>query len=195
MKVINALKAELEKCFATQVVIEPSNAVARKEMRVMFNGLRSLNRLSVQSQGSYTPYEMLIDVVISARVSGGNTECFLASQQMQLNILLTEYLTNELLIFPNIGEMLPVGFGNLDQRLEIVGDAELFNATKQNSGWSAPKETDDFTPRDDLFVWREDWQATLVMTVHKHFINPKVSEITSVNQLSGESSTISDESN
>lgn len=191
MKVINAIKAELEKRFATQVVIEPSNAIARKEMRVIFNGLRALNRLSTQSQGSYTPYEMLIDVVISARVSGGNTSCFLANQQMQLNILLTEYLTNELLIFSDIGERLPIGFGNLDQRLEIVGDAELFNATKQGSGWSAPKDNDNFEHQDELFTWREDWQVTLAMTVHKHFINPKVTEITSVNQLSGESSIIS----
>lgn len=191
MKVINAIKAELEKRFATQVVIEPSNAIARKEMRVIFNGLRALNRLSTQSQGSYIPYEMLIDVVISARVSGGNTSCFLANQQMQLNILLTEYLTNELLIFPDIGERLPIGFGNLDQRLEIVGDAELFNATKQGSGWSAPKDNDNFEHQDELFTWREDWQVTLAITVHKHFINPKVTEITSVNQLSGESSIIS----
>lgn len=195
MKVINALKTELEKRFNTQVVVEPSNAIARKEMRVMLNGVRALNRLSVMTQGSYTPYEMLIDVVISARVSGGNTQCFLASQQMQLNILLTEYLTNELLIFTDIGERLPVGFGNLDQRLEIVGDAELFNATKQGSGWSAPKENDNFQHQDELFTWREDWQVTLAMTVHKHFINPKVREITSVNQLSGESSTITDEDN
>lgn len=195
MKVIRVLEKTLEAALGMQAVVEPSNAIARKEVRVMFNGIRGLNRLSTAAQRDYVPYEMLVDVVISARISGGNTRGFLASQQMQLNLCMTDYLTNDLIVLKNIGEALPVGFGDLSERLTIVGDAELLDTRKVASGWSEPKRDDDFDHKDDLFVWREDWHATLELTVHKHFINPNVREITSVNQLSGESSTITNEDN
>ncbi|EGQ8442830.1 hypothetical protein GTW15_07515 [Vibrio cholerae] len=176
-----------------QAVIEPSNAIARKEVRVMFNGIRSMSRLPLATQGAYVPYETLIDVVISARVSGGNTQCFLSSQQMQLNLCMTDFLTNDLIVLKDIGEALPAGFGGLSERLSIVGDAEISDARKIGSGWSEPKRDDDFEHKDELFVWREDWQATLELTVHKQFTNPDVIEITAHSELTGESHTISDE--
>ncbi|MGL4830862.1 MAG: hypothetical protein ACRCXG_16380, partial [Vibrio sp.] len=124
MKVIRALEKALEEALGMQAVVEPSNAIARKEVRVMFNGIRGLNRLPLAVQGSYVPYEMLVDVVISARVSGGNTQCFLSSQQMQLNLCMTDFLANDLIVLKDIGEALPVGFGGWNERLTIVGDAE-----------------------------------------------------------------------
>lgn len=193
MKVIRALKTSLEEALGMQAVIEPSNAIARKEVRVMFNGIRSMSRLPLATQGAYVPYETLIDVVISARVSGGNTQCFLASQQMQLNLCMTDFLTNDLIVLKEIGEALPAGFGGLNERLTIVGDAEISDARKMGSGWSEPKRDDDFEHKDELFVWREDWQATLELTVHKQFTNPDVTEITAHSELTGESHTISDE--
>ncbi len=192
MKVIRALKTSLEETLGMQAVIEPSNAIARKEVRVMFNGIRSMSRLPLATQGAYVPYETLIDVVISARVSGGNTQCFLASQQMQLNLCMTDFLTNDLIVLKDIGETLPAGFGGLSERLTIVGDAEVSDARKIGSGWSEPKHDDDFEHKDELFVWREDWQATLELTTHKHFTNPDVTEITAHSELTGESHTISD---
>lgn len=193
MKVIRALEKALEETLGMQAVVEPSNAIARKEVRVMFNGIRGLNRLPLAVQGSYVPYEMLVDVVISARVSGGNTQCFLSSQQMQLNLCMTDFLTNDLIVLKDIGEALPVGFGELSGRLTVVGDAEISDARKIGSGWSEPKRDDDFEHKDELFVWREDWQATLELTVHKQFTNPDVTEITAHSELTGESHTISDE--
>ncbi|MBT2919824.1 hypothetical protein [Vibrio anguillarum] len=193
MKVIRALEKALEEALGMQAVVEPSNAIARKEVRVMFNGIRGLNRLPLAVQGSYVPYEMLVDVVISARVSGGNTQCFLSSQQMQLNLCMTDYLTNDLIVLKDIGEALPVGFGELSGRLTVVGDAEISDARKIGSSWSEPKRDDDFEHKDELFVWREDWQATLELTVHKQFTNPEVTEITAQSELTGESHTISDE--
>ncbi len=193
MKVIRALEKALESATGMEAVVEPSNAVARKEIRVMFNGVRAMNRLPIATQGAYVPYEMLVDVVISARVSGGNTQCFLSSQQMQLNLCLTDFLTNDLIVLKDIGEALPVGFADLSERLTIMGDAEISDAKKIASGWSEPKQNDDFERKEELFVWREDWQATLELTVHKHFTNPDVTEITAVSELTGESHTISDE--
>lgn len=192
MKVIRALERALEEALGMQAVVEPSNAIARKEVRVMFNGIRSLNRLPLAAQGSYVPYEMLVDVVISARVSGGNKQCFLSSQQMQLNLCMTDYLTNDLMVLKDIGEALPAGFGGLSERLTIKGDAEISGARRADSGWSEPKQNDDFDHKPELFVWREDWQATLELTVHKHFTNPNVTEITAHSELTGESHTISD---
>ncbi len=193
MKVIRALEQRLETALGIEAVVEPSNALARKEVRVMFNGIRALNRLPLPSQGSFVAYEMLVDVVISARVSGGNTQCFLSSQQMQLNLCMTDYLTHDLIVLKGIGESLPVGFGELSERLTVVGDAEVSDARKVASGWSESKQNDDVEHQETLFTWREDWQATLEMTVHKHFTNPDVTEITAVNELSGESHTITDE--
>ncbi|CAK1711290.1 conserved hypothetical protein [Vibrio crassostreae] len=187
MKVIRALEKALETSLGMQVVVEPSNAVTRKEVRVLFNGIRALNRLPLTTQGSYIPYEMLLDVVISARVSGGNTQCFLSSQQIQLNLRMTDYLTHDLIVLKDIGEDLPAGFGEFCERLTVVGDAEISDARKTSSGWSEPKQNDDFDPKDDLFTWREDWQATLVLTVHKHFTNPDVTEITAKSLLTGKS--------
>ncbi len=193
MKVIRALKTSLEEALGMQAVVEPSNAVARKEVRVMFNGIRSLNRLPLATQGSYVPYEMLVDVVISARVSGGNTQCFLSSQQMQLNLCMTDFLTNDLIVLEGIGEALPVGFGGLSERLTIKGNAEISDARKIGSGWSEPKSDDNFEHKDALFVWREDWQATLELTVHKQFTNPGTSAVTVVSELTGESQTMNGE--
>ncbi|NAW98986.1 MULTISPECIES: hypothetical protein [unclassified Vibrio] len=193
MKVIRALEKVLEEALGMQAVVEPSNAIARKEVRVMFNGIRGLNRLPLAVQGSYVPYEMLVDVVISARVSGGNTQCFLSSQQMQLNLCMTDFLANDLIVLKDIGEALPPGFGGLSERLTIKGDAEISDARKIGSSWSEPKRDDDFEHKDELFVWREDWQATLELTVHKQFTNPEVTEITAHSELTGESHTISDE--
>lgn len=193
MKVIRTLEKTLQTSLGMQAVVEPSNAVARKEVRVMFNGIRGLNRLPLATQGSYVPYEMLLDVVISARVSGGNTQCFLSSQQIQLNLRMTDYLTHDLIVLKDIGEDLPAGFGELCELLTVVGDAEMSDARKLSSGWSEPKQNDDFDSKDELFTWREDWQATLVLTVHKHFTNPNVTEITAKSVLTGESHTISDE--
>ncbi|CAH8242749.1 conserved hypothetical protein [Vibrio aestuarianus] len=193
MKVIRALEKALEEAIGMQAVVEPSNAVARKEVRVMFNGVQGLNRLPLATQGSYVPYEMLVDVVISARVSGGNTQCFLSSQQMQLNLCMTDHLTNDLIVLKDIGESLPAGFGGPSDRLTIMGDAEISGARKVASGWSEPKRDDDFEHKDEMFVWREDWQATLELTVHKQFNNPKVTEITAHSELTGESHTISNE--
>ncbi len=208
MKVIRALEKALESAMGMEAVVEPSNAVARKEIRVMFNGIRSMSRLPLATQGAYVPYETLIDVVISARVSGGNTQCFLASQQVQLNLCITDFLTNDLIVLKDIGEELPAGFGGLSERLTIVGDAEISDARKIASGWSETKQSDDFERKPDLFVWREDWQATLELTTHKYFIypdvtkttltrqkyftNPNVTEITAHSELTGESHTISD---
>lgn len=150
MKVIRALEKALETSLGMQVVVEPSNAVTRKEVRVLFNGIRALNRLPLTTQGSYIPYEMLLDVVISARVSGGNTQCFLSSQQIQLNLRMTDYLTHDLIVLKDIGEDLPAGFGEFCERLTVVGDAEVSDARKTSSGWSEPKQNDDFDPKDDL---------------------------------------------
>ncbi|KGT35754.1 hypothetical protein HC02_02025 [Vibrio parahaemolyticus] len=54
--VLDKLKATLDSRFNMQAVVEPSNAVARREIRVMADNIQ-LNRIPSPAYTKYVPYE------------------------------------------------------------------------------------------------------------------------------------------
>lgn len=186
MKVITALEAELESRFGIEAIIEPSNARARLEIRVVPSGITSIKRLSADNMFQPVAYEVLMKVGITLRISGGNTNGYLATQATLLTIDMHEYLVHDLIVLKDIGEPLKIPgkrMASLDHRLDLVGDAELIDAKREQAGWTGTKEQDDYGHTEELFVFREDWSATLVMTAHRHYFNPRLKQITAINDI------------
>lgn len=189
MKVFDALERALEAHFgrrtsdssrALHVVTEPSNAMARREIRIMPTAQRLAQADAVSAWVAYTPYELVIDVTISVRLSGGNSNKLLTSEAMLHAITLQELLTQRLMVLKDIGEPLPDMRADMTAgwQLAIVGDAELTGAKRLASGFAGSQQGPEFEQRkDDLYTWREDWQASLVMTVHRTFPNPRLQQM------------------
>ena len=195
IKAILALMQCIEKRLGMEAVVEPSNAVARKEVRIMLTGTQKLTRLDATHTASFVPYEALVDVTISLRVSGGNTEHVISSQALAYNLELSEYLEHDLIVLKGIGQDLQnrseEHTSELQSRLVIVGDGELTQVKFMNAGFSSPKSDDDYDSRDELFVYRIDYTAKLMLTVHRQFYNPKLKQITAMNETYNEEMVIS----
>ncbi len=187
--VLQKIKEKLDARFNMEAVVEPSNAVARREIRVMASDLE-LNRIPAAPYSVYTPYEGVMKAVISMRVSGGNTNRFLSAQAMQYTIAMEQYLMHELFIIENVAQKLD-DMKPTDDRInwsEIVGDAEIIkvNRDESSSGWSGTKDDDDYDNSDELFVYRKDYQVLIALTIHRHFYNPLIKQMDFVDQLTDE---------
>jgi hypothetical protein len=197
MIVLDKLEKRLEAHFggpdAMSVVTEPSNAMARREIRIMTTKqtLSEADRMSEMTP--YVPYELMLELLISVRLSGGNSNKTLSTDALLHSIALNELLTKRLVVLEGVDEVLT------DMRtiptpgweLKIVGDAELVDAKLLNSGFAGAQATDEFEQRkDDLYIWREDWQAKLVMTVHRQFPNPTLRKMIFTNDVTGDEFSI-----
>lgn len=182
--VLDKLKAALDSRFNMQAVVEPSNAVARREIRVMADNIQ-LNRVPSVAYAQYVPYEGVINAVISMRVSGGNTKHFLSAQAMQYAIAMAHYLEHQVVVIKDVAQKLddmkPID--DLFNWMEIVGDAEIISAKEMATGWSGNKSDDDVDNSDELFVYRKDWQVTIGITIHSHFYNPTLSQMNFINEI------------
>ncbi|PKF50916.1 hypothetical protein [Enterovibrio nigricans] len=197
IKAIDALKHCIEKRLGLEAVVEPSNAVSRAEVRVMLTGTQKLTRLDATHQATFVPYEALVDVTISLRVSGGNTQHSISSQALAYNLELSEYLEHDLIVLEGIGQTLQnpraVSERSIDDSLVIVGDGELTQVKFMNAGFSSTKSDDDYESRDELFVYRIDYTAKLMLTLHRRFYNPPMQQVTALNETYNEEMVITDE--
>ncbi len=182
--VLDKLKAALDSRFNMQAVVEPSNAVARREIRVMADNIQ-LNRIPSQAYAQYIPYEGVINAVVSMRVSGGNTKHFLSAQAMQYAIAMAHYLEHQVVVIKDVAQKLddmkPID--DLFNWMEIVGDAEIISVKEMSTGWSGNKSDDDYDNSDELFVYRKDWQVSIGITIHSHFYNPTLSQMNFINEI------------
>lgn len=195
--VLEKIKEALDERFNMQAVIEPSNAVARREIRVMAFDIE-LNRVPAQPFVSYVPFEGVMKAVISMRVSGGNTNRYLSAQAMQYTIAMEQYLMHELFIVKDIGQKLD-DLKPIDDAFnwsEIVGDAEIISVKRDESqsGWSGNKEDDNHSNSDELFVYRKDYQVLIGLTIHRHFYNPVIKKLVFINDINGEVLEVPDDS-
>lgn len=193
MIVLDKLEQLLESHFAgpdaMHVVTEPSNAMARREIRIMPTNQRLSEADRMSEMTAYVPYELVLDLLVSVRLSGGNSNKTLTTDALLHAIALNELLTQRLVVLEGVDEVLT------DMRispapgweLKVVGDAELVNAKRLNSGFAGDQEGEEFEQRkEDLYTWREDWQVSLVMTVHRVFPNPALRQIILTNDMTGE---------
>lgn len=170
------------------IVTEPSNAMARREIRVIVTAQR-LNNLDVMSdEVAFTPYELMLDLLISVRLSGGNSNKLLSGQAILHATVLAEFLGKRLVVLTGVDEVLPDMSAELmpGWEFKIVGDAELVGAKRLRSGFAGEQAGEEFEQRStDMYVWREDWQASLAMTVHRVFPNPTLQQMTFINDMTG----------
>ncbi|MCY9855819.1 hypothetical protein [Vibrio mediterranei] len=172
---IEKLKAQLEAALGIETVIEPSNAMARKEIRIMASPKGGLTRLPMSGLKDAVPYEMMLDVVVSMRLSGGNTSHFLTAQAMEASSALGLHLGHESVSIENVAQAITLP--KLGE-LSVVGDAELTDAKQINVLWSGSQDSEEFETSDELFVYREDWQMSLLLTIHRRFDNPLLKHVT-----------------
>lgn len=197
MIVLDKLEQRLESHFAgpdaMHVVTEPSNAMARREIRLMVTGHRLAEADRMSEFTPYVPYELILDLLISVRLSGGNSNKTLSTDALLHGIALNELLTQRLLVLEGVDEVLT------DMRIEatpgwqlkVVGDAELVDAKRLQSGFAGDQDGEEYEQRkDDLYTWREDWKASLVMTVHRVFPNPTLRRLTLTNDMTGDVTTV-----
>ncbi|HIF6163805.1 TPA: hypothetical protein ACX3IN_004852 [Vibrio parahaemolyticus] len=188
---INKLKAEIERYLDITTIVEPNNAMAAIEVRLMVTGASTLNPLpKPDGYAPFVPYEWNLPVVVCVRATGGNAGNALAGQATWINMQLANFLENELVEVRDVGQILKVPKGMMQlgpkNKMHIVGDAEITNAKFTQSGFTGDKEAADFDPFDGPFTYREDWSLTMVLTVHRDFYSPTLREVRFYNELLNE---------
>ncbi|WP_031417458.1 hypothetical protein [Vibrio parahaemolyticus] len=179
---INKLRLAIERYLDITTIVEPNNAMAAIEVRMMLLGQQKFTPLPMTRPTSYVAYEWQLPVTISVRTTGGNAGNALAGQAAWINMQLSNYLENELVEVKNVTQTLKAPKG-MRQRgaantLSIVGDAEMVDPQFKGSGFVGNKEQDDHETYDGPFTYIENWQVTMVLTVHRGYHNPLLSEVT-----------------
>lgn len=179
--VIERLREYLQQQLNMTVIADPNNAIARRAVRVTPVST-SMSRLPADGTGNFTPFELLLGIQISLKLSGGNAGDFLTSQIIESGIGLQCFLIDDLVILKDVTQELPALDNDsvgLFTSTRIVGDAELTDPRRVGSNIDNNAQNDQQS--SDLFFYTEVWSATLVMTIHRYFVNPRLREVTYTN--------------
>jgi len=194
--VLDKLKRLLEARFTLPTVVEPANAMSRRELRVMAQDIE-VNRIPAPAGADYVPYEGVMKAIISMRVSGANAHRYLSAQAMHYTLALEQALMHDVFIIHNVAQALDDRTPGNDalHRTEIVGDAEIIEVRRDESqsGWSGAQEDDDYESNESLFVYRKDYHVRIGLTLHRHFYNPSITQMTFINRINGDTIEVSDE--
>lgn len=169
-----------------QAVIEPNNAMSRRELRVLPVNPRLSELPKADPWAAFTPYELLMDVTIMLRLSGGNSGEWLTDQAAAHGVQMALALQHEVIVLKDVAQPLPA-LGLLPEyagALAIVGDAELTGAARTLSVFDNG-DAPGLEPNGNLFIYREVWTAQLVQTVHRQFINPLFTHGVFINDITG----------
>ncbi|MFV0261376.1 MAG: hypothetical protein ACK5JN_02905 [Kluyvera sp.] len=184
--VIERLRKWLEVQLNMTAIMEPNNALARRSVRIAPAGMK-MSALPSDKPGDYTPFELLLTVQMTLKLSGGNAGDFLTSQIVETGIGMNCFLLDDLMILKDIGQELPLLANDAVGKYtgtRIVGDAELTDVRRvayhldnnaQNDAQSAA-----------MPVYTEVWTGVLVMTLHRYFPNPRLQKVIYKNDYSGE---------
>ncbi|EGU36924.1 hypothetical protein VII00023_08324 [Vibrio ichthyoenteri ATCC 700023] len=195
MKALDKLRALLMGRLRMTTIMEPSNATARRHVRVMASNIK-LTPLPIENTNmAYMPYECLMDIVISYRISGGNMREALTHTSLAESLLITEMLSGKALDIKDVAEALnerdEIRLAHPDWSLSVVGDALLYGATRVGDGFANQSQFSDHDEiSDDIMAYEDQWKARLSLTLHRHFPNPTLRTITMVNDHNNEENTV-----
>lgn len=177
LKFVAKLREWLETELNMTAIMAPNNALSRRSVRIAALG-RKLSPLPFKIQQDYTPLELLQDVQITVRLSGGNAGDYLTSQMIQTGIALQCLFTDDLMVLKDVGQQIHQLDRDQPGRYSftrIVGDAEMVSARRISSGIEVDAEADQQSSKP--YIWSETWVVEMVMTVHRYFNNPKLKQV------------------
>jgi hypothetical protein len=177
LKFVDKLRVWLETELNMTAIMAPNNALSRRSVRIAALG-RKLSPLPFKIQQDYTPLELLQDVQITVRLSGGNAGDYLTSQMIQTGIALQCLFTDDLMVLEDVGQQIHLLDRDQPGRYlftRIVGDAEMVSARRISSGIEVDAESDQHSNKP--YIWSETWVVEMVMTVHRYFNNPKLKQV------------------
>ncbi|MFV0262032.1 MAG: hypothetical protein ACK5JN_06280 [Kluyvera sp.] len=163
--------------FDVTSIMEPNNAMARRSVRIAQTGM-TLSQLSMNVPFTdRVPYELLLRLQVTLRLSGGNAGDQLTHQIAESGVLFHCRLRDDLVVLKDVAEVLPYlnepGGESGFTGAEIVGDAELMDAKRVASGYEHGAQNG-FEPDGNLYVYNEVWTCTLALTLHRLFDNPRL---------------------
>ncbi|MGQ3662063.1 hypothetical protein [Citrobacter braakii] len=180
MIAIDKLRAFFMHQFDVSAIMEPNNAMARRSVRIAQTGM-ALNPLSMKVPFTdRVPYELLLKLQVTLRLSGGNAGDWLTHQIIESGVGFHCHLGDDLVVLKDVAETLPFldspdsdsGFFGA----EIVGDAELTDVKRVGSGYEHGAQNT-FEPDGNLYTYSEVWTCTLVLTLHRLFNNPHLKQV------------------
>ncbi len=191
MKALDKLKNRLQSRLRMVSIMEPSNATARKHIRIKPGNIKLTPIYTMNAATTYLPYECKMDIIISYRVSGGNAREAMTNTGMTDSLLITEMLTQGVITISDVGEEITdrneLKAMHPDWSLFIVGEALLYRASRVGDGFANESQFGDQNEiLDELFFYEDQWKATLALTVHRYFPNPLLKKITIVNDVTKE---------
>lgn len=193
--VIERLREYLQQQLNMTAIAEPNNAISRRAVRITPTSTALSKLPNNDGNGNFTPYELLLGVQITLKLSGANAGDYLTSQIIEHGIGLQCFLWDDLIILKDVTQDLPLldnDKAGLFTGTRIVGDAELTDPKRIGSNIENNAQND--KPGNDLFFYTEIWSATLVMTVHRFFVNPRLSAVIYTNTATNEEIVVNAES-
>ena len=191
MRALDKLKESLQGRLRTVSIMEPSNATARRHIRVKPGNIKLTPIYTMNNYIGYLPYECKMDIIISYRLSGGNARESMTNTSMTESLLITEMLTRGVITIDDVGEEITdrekLKKQHPDWSMKIVGEAVLYNASRVGDGFANDSQMSDQNEiLDELFFYEDQWKATLVLTLHRYFPNPLLKNIIMTNDTSKE---------
>ena len=191
MRALDKLKESLQGQLRAVSIMEPSNATARRHIRVKPGNIKLTPIYTMNNHIGYLPYECKMDIIISYRLSGGNANESMTNTSMTESLLITEMLTKGVITIDDVGEEITdrekLKAIHPDWSMKIVGEAVLYNASRVGDGFANDSQMSDQNEiLDELFFYEDQWKATLVLTLHRYFPNPLLKTIIMTNDTSKE---------
>lgn len=191
MRALDKLKSMLSGRLHVHSIMEPSNATARRQIRIKSSNIRLTPINTMSNAIGYLPYECKMDIIISYRSSGGNVGVTITNECMRDSLLITEMLTQSVITIHDVNEEVrdreQLKQINPNWSLSVVGEAVLYGAKRVGDGFANDSQMGDQNEiLDELFFYEDQWKATLVLTLHRHFPNTRLKTITLVNDISKE---------
>ncbi|HHP0469571.1 TPA: hypothetical protein ACRZ6V_001227 [Vibrio harveyi] len=195
MIVLDKLRDMLTARLSMTTIMEPSNATARRHIRIMATNVRLTPIARQAVDAIYQPYACEMDLVISYRISGGNVNEALTRTSLSESLLITEMLTHRAIDIEDVAEDIrerdPIKKAHPDWELKVVGDGLLYGAARVGDGYANMSQFNDQDEiADEMMAYEDKWTAKLVLTVHRYFPNPRLKHITLVNDDTKEEITI-----
>ncbi|MGT3827047.1 hypothetical protein ACUUMB_15105 [Enterobacter kobei] len=175
MIAIDKLRAWLEKRLNMTAISEPNNALSRRSLRIAQTGMSMSPLPGNALTTDFTPFELILTLQITLKLSGGNSGDWLTGQIAEAGIGMHCFLQDDVVLIRDVTEDLPAVAGD-DQsdflRTRIVGDGELTEVRRVMSNYENAAQND--KQSSAMHFYTELWTAKYVLTLHRLFTNPRL---------------------